>query len=217
MTHFMGHDLSQAERHKVTAAITAAEAHTMGEIVVVAARESDDYIHVPIHIATGCALAVPVLIWLWQQANPWDAGFSLGWLFLIQLGVFIVVALALSLPRIRRAVTPMRLKHKYAHRNAAAQFLATNIAATKQRTGVLIFVSLMERYVEVIGDEAIAAKLSAGDWQKIIDEMLPLLKDKRSCDALVLGVQHAGVLLAKHFPAKAHVKNELPNGFIVLD
>ncbi|HEY4995035.1 MAG TPA: hypothetical protein VII21_01930, partial [Aestuariivirga sp.] len=68
-----------------------------------------------------------------------------------------------------------------------------------------------------IGDEAIAAKLSASDWQKIIDEMLQLLKEKQSCDALVLGVQHAGALLAKHFPAKSHVKNELPNRFIVLD
>ena len=69
----------------------------------------------------------------------------------------------------------------------------------------------------MIGDEAIAAKLSAADWQKIIDEMLPLLRDKKSCDALVLGVQHAGALLAKHFPAKSHAKNELPNRFIVLE
>ena len=217
MTHFMGHDLSPAERQKVTLAIGAAEAHTTGEIVVVAAHASDDYIHVPIHIATGFALAVPLALWLWQLTHPWDAAFSWGWLFGIQLVVFIAVALVLSLPGIRRFITPVRLKRKYAHRNAAAQFLATNIVATEQRTGVLIFVSLLERYVEVIGDEAIAAKLSASDWQKIIDEMLHLLKDKQACDALVLGVQHAGALLAKHFPAKSHVKDELPNRFIVLD
>lgn len=215
--HFMGHDLSQAEREKVTTAIGAAEAHTTGEIVVVAAHASDDYIHVPIHIATGLALAVPFILWLWQLTHPWDEAFGLGWLFGIQLVVFIAAAMALSLPSIRRAITPMRLKHKYAHRNAAAQFLASNISHTSKHTGVLIFVSLLERYVEVIGDEAIAAKLSASDWQKIIDEMLPLLRDKHACDALVLGVQHAGALLAKHFPAKTHAKNELPNRFIVLD
>ncbi|MEO9168587.1 MAG: TPM domain-containing protein, partial [Aestuariivirga sp.] len=184
---------------------------------VVAARASDDYIHVPIHIATALALAVPLVLWLWQLSHPWDAALKLGWLFGIQLVVFIIAALALSLPFIRRAITPMRLKRKYAHRNAAAQFLASNISNTRKHTGVLIFVSLMERYVEVIGDEAIAAKLSKSDWQKIIDEMLPLLKGKQSCDALVLGVQHAGALLAKHFPATAHVDNELPNRFIVLD
>lgn len=214
--HFMGHDLSEAERQKVTAAINAAEAGTTGEIVVVAARESDDYIHVPIHIAAGVALALPLLGWVWAQFYPWDETLSLWWIFVAQLAVFIAVALALSLPAIRRAITPTSLKHKYAHRNAAAQFLATNIAATTQRTGVLIFVSLLERYVEVIGDEAIAAKLSQGDWQKIIDEMIPLLGAKRTSDALVLGVQHAGVLLAKNFPATLHVKNELPNRFIVL-
>ncbi|HEY5364698.1 MAG TPA: TPM domain-containing protein [Aestuariivirga sp.] len=215
--HFMGHDLSEGERKKVTLAISAAEAHTTGEIVVVAAHASDDYIHVPIHIATGLALAVPLVLWLWQIIHPWDEAFSLVWLFAIQLIVFIAAALALSLPSARRAITPMRLKHKYAHRNAAAQFLASNITHTSKHTGVLIFVSLLERYVEVIGDEAIAAKLNASDWQKIIDEMLPLLRQKHACDALVLGVQHAGALLAKHFPAKSHGKNQLPNRFIVLD
>ena len=215
--HFMGHDLSEGERKKVTLAIGMAEAHTTGEIVVVAAHASDDYIHVPIHIATGLALAVPVLVWLWQNFDPWSEALSLWGLFALQLIVFIAMALVLSLPALRRAITPMRLKRKYTHRNAAAQFLASNISHTSKHTGVLIFVSLLERYVEVIGDEAIAAKLSASDWQKIIDEMLPLLKDKHACDALVLGVQHAGALLAKHFPAKSHAKNELPNRFIVLD
>ena len=214
---FMGHDLSGAERQKVTQAITAAEAHTTGEIVVVAARASDDYIHVPIHIATGFALAVPLLAWAWQWFYPWDEDWSFGWLFLVQLLVFIVVALVLSLPSLRRLVTPMRLKRKYAHRNAAAQFLATNIATTKRRTGVLIFVSLLERYVEVIGDEAISAKLTQSDWQKIIDEMLPLLSQRRTSDALVLGVQHCGSLLADLFPAGKHNVNELPDRFIVLE
>ncbi|MEO9168311.1 MAG: hypothetical protein ABI230_07910, partial [Aestuariivirga sp.] len=69
----MGHDLSPAEREKVTKAIGIAEAHTTGEIVVVAARASDDYIHVPIHIATALALAVPLVLWLWQLSHPWDA------------------------------------------------------------------------------------------------------------------------------------------------
>ena len=213
---FMGHDLSASERQKVTAAIISAEAHTTGEIVVVAARESDDYIHVPIHIATSCALAVPLVAWIWAKFFPWDEPLNLWWLFVAQLLVFIAVALGLSLPAIRRAITPMSLKRKYAHRNAAAQFLATNIAATRQRTGVLIFVSLLERYVEVIGDEASAAQLSAADWQKIVNEMVPLLGAGRTSDALVLGVEHAGAMLAKHFPAKGHVVNELPNRFIVL-
>ncbi|MDE2386003.1 MAG: TPM domain-containing protein [Alphaproteobacteria bacterium] len=212
----LGHDLSPAERRKVTEAITRAERATDGEIVVVAARASDDYIHVPVHIAAGVALAVPLFVPLLARLAPWSA-ISIHWLFVVQLCVFIAVALLLSLPALRHAVTPRKLMHKYAHRNAAAQFLATNIAATRARTGILIFVSLLERYVEVIGDKAIADKLSQADWQKIIDDMVPLLREKKATDALVLGVDRCGALLARHFPASKDNPNELPDHFIVLE
>ncbi len=213
---FLGHDLTSVERSKVTLAIGAAERHTSGEIVVVAARASDDYIHVPIHVATACALAVPLTIPLLERWSPWSA-ISISGLLVVQLCVFIGIALLLSLPFFRYAITPRHLMHKYAHRNAAAQFLATNVSATKARTGVLIFVSLLERYVEVIGDKDIAEKLSQHDWQKIIDDMLPLLREKRTTDALVLAVARCGQLLAQHFPAGRSNPNELPDHFIVLD
>ena len=212
----LGHDLSNGERSKVTLAISAAERHTSGEIVVVAARASDDYIHVPVHIATAFALALPLAVPLLEKVAPWSA-ISVAQLFVMQLCVFIGAALLLSLPIFRYAITPRHLMHKYAHRNAAAQFLATNVSATKARTGVLIFVSLLERYVEVIGDQDIAEKLSQHDWQKIIDDMLPLLREKRTTDALVLAVARCGQLLAQHFPAGRNNPNELPDRFIVLD
>lgn len=210
-----GHDLSPAQCRKVTEAIIQAERHTSGEIIAVAARASDDYVHVPIHIAAACALAVPLLVPLLTRFMPWSS-ISVWQLFLTQLLVFIALALVLSLPRLRYAVTPRSMMRKYAHRNAAAQFLATNISATKARTGVLIFVSLLERHVELVGDKSIAEKLTQRDWQAIIDEMLPLLRDKKSADAMVLAVERCGALLAKHFPVGTQNRNELPDRFIVL-
>ena len=180
-----------------------------------AARASDDYVHVPLHIAAACALAVPLLVPLLARFMPWSV-ISVWQLFLVQLVVFIIVALVLSLPRLRYAVTPRAMMRKYAHRNAAAQFLASNMSATQGRTGVLIFVSLLERYVEVIGDKAIAEKLTQRDWQAIIDDMLPLLRDKKTIDAMVLAVERCGALLAQHFPGNAVNRNELPDRFIVL-
>ncbi len=211
-----GHDLSPEERSKVTLAIKKAELQTSGEIVVVAARESDDYIHVPIHIAAACALAVPFLMPLLARFFPWSA-VSLSWVFATQLIVFIVVALVLSLPVFRYMITPNRLMRKYAHRNAATQFLAVNTHGTGGRTGVLIFASLLERYVEVIGDTAIAQKVTKADWQIIIDAMLPLLANNQTTDALVVGVEHCGAILKQHFPAGSHNPNELPDHFIVLN
>ena len=211
----MKHDVTKSDRHAVVAAIKEAELKTSGEIIVVAAKQSDDYVHVPIHIAAGMALAVPFLLPWAARFFPW-ASVTLWWVFAVQLILFIVFALVLSQSWLRYFVTPRRLMRKYAHRNAAIQFLAVNAHGTGGRTGVLIFVSQLERYVEIVADTAIAAKVSHADWQHIIDQMLPLLKAEKLTEALVLGVQHSGEKLAKHFPPSAKNPNELPDHFIVL-
>lgn len=211
----MKHDVTRADRQRVVAAIKDAEVRTSGEVIVVVAKQSDDYVHVPIHIAAGLALAVPFVLPWAARFFPW-ATVSLWWVFAIQLLLFIFVALLLSQTWFRHLVTPRKLLHKYAHRNAATQFLTFHTHATGGRTGILIFVSLLERYVEVVGDTAIAAKVTQADWQKIVDEMRPLLKTHRLADALVLGVEHCGHTLAKHFPPDTPNPNELPDHFIML-
>lgn len=208
--------LTPAEKAKVTRAIASAEQQTSGEIVVVATRQSDDYLHAPLHLAAALALAVPLLVPLIAYLVPW-AAVSFWLLYLIQLLTFIIIAGVLSLPTLRYWITPRALMRKYAHRNATSQFLTRNMHTTKGRSGVLIFVSLLERYVEIIGDTEISAKVSANTWQDIISQMLPLLTEDKLDDALVLGVERAGDLLASHFPPGADNPNELPDHLIVLD
>ncbi|MDE2444933.1 MAG: TPM domain-containing protein [Alphaproteobacteria bacterium] len=208
-------DITKADRHKVVAAVKQAELSTSGEIIVVVTSQSDDYVHVPIHIAAGVALAVPFILPWAKSFFPW-AAVSLWWVIGFQLAAFIGVALILSHAWFRYLVTPRRLMHKYAHRNAASQFLTFHTHATGGRTGILIFVSLLERYVEVLGDTAISAKVSQADWQKIINEMMPLLKNAKLADALVLGIEKSGHTLAKHFPPDTPNPNELPDHFIVV-
>ena len=212
----MARELSAADRQKVTEAITKAEKSTSGEIVAVAARQSDDYIHVPLHIGTALALAVPLLVALYNHYFVWDA-ISLVWIFMIQLATFVLAALVLSLPLLRFHVTPRKLMRKYAGRNAAQQFLALNTSSTRGRTGVLIFVSILEHYVEIIGDTGITGKVDKHVWQKIVDDMVPLLARHRISDAMVLGVERCGAELAQHFPPGKSNPNELPDRFIVLN
>ena len=212
----MKHDVTKSDRHAVVAAIKNAELKTSGEIIVVVAKQSDDYVHVPIHIAAGMALAVPFVLPWAARFFPW-ASVSLWWVFAVQLILFVVVALTLSHNWFRYWVTPRKLMRKYAHRNAATQFLTVNAHRTDGRTGILIFVSQLERYVEIVADTAIAAKVSHADWQRIIDQMLPLLKDRKLTEALVLGIEKSGEKLAKHFPPSAKNPNEIPNHFIVLE
>lgn len=212
----MKHYIAGTDRQKVTLAIKKAELLTSGEIVVIAAHQSDDYVHVPIHIATGAALAVPFLLPLLSRFFPWTA-VSLFWVFMTQLLVFIIVAIVLSHHPFRYWVTPKKLMRKYAHRNAATQFLAVNTHGTGGRTGILIFVSLLEHYCEVIGDTAIASKVSRQTWQSIIDEMVPHLRSGNLTEGLVHAVDRCGHELAKHFPPGTPNPNERPDHFIVLN
>lgn len=212
----MADRLPPAERQKVTLAIKKAELLTSGEIVVIAARQSDDYIHVHIHMATGFALAVPLILPLLSQYFPW-AAVPITWVFVAQLLVFILVAVVFSLPALRYAITPKSLMHKYAKRNAAAQFLAINAHGTGGRTGVLIFVSLLERYCEIIGDVAIAQKVPHAKWAAIIDEIRPILRSGDLTQGLVVAVERCGAELQKHFPPGTGNTNELSDHFIVMN
>ncbi len=208
--------INQIDREKIEAEIKAQETLTSGEIVVVVASHCDDYIHVPIHIAAACALAVPLALPLIEWFFPWSS-LPFRWIFMIQLAVFILVALVLSLEMFRWWVTPNAMKRKYASRFAAAEFLALDLHRTSGRTGVLIFVALRERYIEIIADVAAADHVSNGDWQKIIDDMLPLLRKEQTTDALILGVGRCGEALAQHFPPRARNPNELPNKVVLVD
>jgi putative membrane protein len=209
-------ELPKAQRQKVVLAIKKAELLTSGEIVVIAARQSDDYVHVPIHIAAGVALAIPFIVPWFSRFFAW-ATISVFWVFLIQLLAFTFTALLLSQQPFHYWVTPKKLMQKYAHRNAVAQFLAVSTHGTQGRTGVLIFVSMLERYCEIIGDTAISAKVKNETWQSIIDAMLPHLRDGELTDALVQAVDRCGHELAKHFPPGTNNPNELPDHFIVLN
>ena len=207
---------SDSQRQLVVDAIKAAERRSSGEIVVTAARESDDYIHVPLHIAAAAAFAVGLGIAIVQWRGSWY-DFSLWQVLAIQLAVFVVIAALLSLDAVRRAITPRRLMTKYAHRNAASQFLALNAHTTVGRTGVLIFISQIERYCEIVGDTAITAAVPQAEWQAIIDAMLPMLRRGKVADALVMATQRCGGVLARYFPPSTDNPDELPDRFIVLE
>jgi putative membrane protein len=207
---------TQAQRDRVVDAIVEAERRTSGEIVVTAARESDDYIHVPLHIAAAAAFVAGLGLAFVQWRGTWYE-IGLWQLLTAQLAVFLAVALVLSLEGVRPLVTPRRLMVKYAHRNAASQFLALNAHTTRGRTGLLIFVSQLERYCEIIGDAAISARVPQSEWQSIVDAVLPMMREGRVAEALVMATERCGDVLAKHFPPQADNPGELPDRFIVLE
>ena len=199
--------ISQADKTRVEDAIRAAEVKTSGEIYCVIAQHASDYRLVPLAWASLTALVVPApLIYL----TLWPASA----IYLVQLLVFIAVAIGLSRPSIRFSLVPRRAKHERAHALAMRQFFAQGLHHTEQRTGVLIFASVAERYAEVLADAGINSKVTPEVWDKAVAALIEGIKDGRPGDGFVAAVELCGTVLAEHFPPGVLNRDELPNRLV---
>ena len=162
--------VSDADRRRIGDAITEAERTTSGEIVaVIAPRELGSYLYVPVAVGgtrgAGGALALRVLDLVADPAHlsacSWPS--SPCW-----------CAVLMPLPA-RLALVPRSVKHDRAHRRAVEQFLAQDLHTTVGRTGVLIFVSVAERFAEVLADAAIHERVPQAVWRSIVDDLTDAL------------------------------------------
>ena len=197
-------ELSPQDRQRISAAIQAAERRTTGEIVCVLAQSSVESTALSIVLAALAALALP---WLLVGLTTLPVLIMLS----LQLALFLVLAAILSLPRVRAGLLPRATRQAIAHRVAMEQFMLRGIGRTEGRTGVLVFVSLAERYARIIADEAIAARVAQTEWQSAIDALIDHMRQGRIADGFVEAIERCGGVLATHFPAKADERSELPD------
>jgi putative membrane protein len=96
------------------------------------------------------------------------------------------------------------------------QFWAQRLNKTKERTGVLIFVSLAERYAEIIADAGINEKVTPEVWENAVSALTAGIRQGRVGDGLVAAIAQCGAVLAEHFPLPdgSVNPNELPDKLI---
>ncbi len=200
--------LTNDDHAAVAAAIREAENRTCGQIVCVLAHAASAYAHVPILWSSLLALFTP---WPLIYFTPW----SVQRIFLAQLIVFLVAALAFSWPRLRILLVPRALQRVRAHRAALEQFVLRGISRTRNRCGVLIFVSLAERYARIIADEGLAEKVHASEWQAAIDALTMHMRDGRIAAGFIAAIERCGPVLAEHAPPDGS-PHELPDRLYVI-
>ena len=196
--------ISATDRTRISAAIRAAEAKTSGEIVCVLAQSSSGATALPIFIAAIVALALP---WLLVAFT----GLAVQRILSLQVILFTVLCVVLCLPAVRVALMPRAARRAVAHRAAVEQFDIRGIARTKDRSGILIFVSLAERYARIIADDGIAARVPQTQWQGAVDALVAHMRDERIADGFVAAIDICAHELAAHFPRAETSKDELPN------
>jgi len=185
--------ISKEEHDAVAAAICDAEQRSSGQLVCVLARSSSSYAHVPILWTSMLALLLPWPLIYWTD-------WSVQRIFVDQLALFLVAGLALSWMPLRLALVPRPVRRARAHRAAIEQFFLRHVSHTQNRSGVLIFVSLGERYARIIADEGIAAKVPNAEWQAAIDALVAHMRDGRIADGFIAAIERCGAVLAAHSP-----------------
>jgi putative membrane protein len=91
------------------------------------------------------------------------------------------------------------------------QFIARGIARKKERSGILIFVSLAERYARIVVDEGISARVPKSEWQAAVDALVARMRDGRIADGYITAIEICGNKLAEHFPRTEGSRDELPD------
>jgi putative membrane protein len=202
--------LTDTEKEQLRAAIRQAEVRTAGEIVTVIARASGDYFYYPTLWAALAAILSPLPFqWLPLSFAP------LG-IVELQLLAFVLLALLLRIPAIKRRLVPRSVQHAYCARRAREQFLAQNLHTTRERTGVLLYVSVFEHHVELLADAGIHSQVPAGTWDKIVADFTAKVRGGQVAAGFIEAVNEVGKPLARHFPADGVNPNELPDHLIEL-
>lgn len=202
--------LGEEDRRRIAAAIRDVESRTSGELVTVVARTSDSYAAFPLLAAAFLALLTPAVAWIAApDLDPLDV-------YTVQLGVFIVVAAAALWRPLRMRLVPVAVRRRQAGRLAREQFHALGLDRTRGRTGILLFVSVAERYVEILADRGIDEKVPPGTWKEIVAAFTRQVRERKIADGFVGALTACGALLIAHFPRAADDRNELPDVLIEL-
>ena len=209
--------LSAQERAQIEAAVLEAERHTSAEIVPMIVGRSGLYRETHHRAGLLCAvLALTTSLMIEPAWLPWGWHASNAvWLLGITVLAYCVGILVGTWPVVLRLFTsPERMRHKVQMR-AERAFFQQGLATTRERTGMLLMVSLLERQVYVLPDQALQTRISHDQWQKIVSVVVERLQANDLAGALCRGIEASGALLARACPSRdGDNPDELPNAVI---
>lgn len=203
--------LSEDDRRRIAAAVRQAERRTAGEVVTVIARRADRYFVIPLLLASLLALAAPGVLWLLDIAH----GFAT--LYALQLALFVGAVAVLTRQPVAVRLVPDRIKAERVARRAREQFLLRGLHRTRDRAGVLLFVAVAERRVELIADEGIHARVPPGTWDSIVAGFTAAVRERRIAEGFTAAIGAVAAVLDAHFPRAPDDTNELPDRLVELE
>lgn len=205
--------LSDDDLERVRRAVEAAEERSAGEIVPYVVEASDDYEAAAWKgAALGALAGVLAAVLVHRLGGYWGGGPLVWGLLPAAAGAAAgFLAAAWALP-VRRWLVPAEERELRVERRAAEAFVEREVFATRDRTGILIFLSLFERRVVVMADSGIHARVERPVWEGLADDLAAGIKAGRAAEALVEAVGRCGEILERHgVERRPDDRDELPN------
>ncbi|MBR5867300.1 MAG: TPM domain-containing protein [Spirochaetaceae bacterium] len=221
--------LNQDSFDKIKEAVKEAEKNTTGEIALAVTAESARYsvyelMYSLIFGLLAFVVMLPCADFFQRVLDKWFWGAS-SWHMPAFYGVtcFGLVALLFwiaNLPVVDRLIIPKMIRKQTVFNRALRYFVESGVYATQNRSGILIFVSYMEREVRIIADSGINQKISSDLWNLIAADLAEGLGTNDATGAFVKAIERCGQLLKEHFPLSSETMDnpdELVNGLVVLE
>jgi putative membrane protein len=210
---------SESDLARIEAAVKEAEGKTSGEIVPYVVAMSDTYEVAEWRAGVLCGvLALGIFAAIRQLTEAWLPFDFVEMALVVMLSSAVGTLLTHLVPSLQRLLAGGHLVDRRVHQRAAQAFVSEEVFATRDRSGILIFLSLLERKVLVLGDSGINARVKQSDWDGVVHTILAGIKEGKHADGLITAIKECGRLLSQHGLARrSDDKDELPDNLRMKD
>ncbi|MGA9117768.1 MAG: TPM domain-containing protein [Bacteroidota bacterium] len=219
MAHKVSSFFSEEDLQRIKAAVQEAELKTSGEIVPYVVDRSGEYEEAQWKGAAMTSALILALFVLYHASSFWWIPLT----YAQMASVVLVMGFAAFFfvkwnPAAQRLLAGHRLIERRVGQRAAEAFVSEEVFQTKERTGILLFLSLVEHRVLVMGDSGINAKVKQEEWTGIVERIVAGIRSGKPADGLIDGIRRCGELLQQHGVARrSDDKDELPDSLRMSD
>lgn len=206
---------TEADLHRIKAAVKQAENKISGEIVPVFVERSGFYSTAVYKGALVMATISFVFMILIDRYVITDVSSTLYYdpvfiFFVVVLGGLLGATLPAVFEQVKRVLIGQKLMDECTRQRAENAFLEEEVFNTRHRTGIMIFISFFEHEVIVMADRGISKVVDQKEWDKIVSELVQNIRAGKLVDGIEAGIKRCGeILLEKGFLKTADDVNEL--------
>jgi putative membrane protein len=207
--------INQADILDIEKEIASIERVTSGEIVPAIVNRSSKYRTAEVVAAV---ILSYVFVFFAYEVNRyffWDTTFDIFQFILLNFIGMLLAFLLFRIDAVKRLIISKKVMHQKVHDGAFATFYQQGVHKTKHNTGILIYISLFEREVVVLGDEGINAKVKESAWDDVVSKIIKGIKEEHLKKGIVDGIGSCRDLLKTHFPIQADDVNELSDRIVI--